>query len=504
MDVVVERSSAQDDPARSEEAVKVETVGYEETWRNQDLKNENLVLTAPARRDGTVTALGRQKITTTAGGTGTITFTSRSGLAEVETSLANANANGEICTMGGRLFGLALGAAGSTLNASTYSGAKVTIERSPLGFDNWTDITDTIAAGGTTVTGEVRITLVANDGSVIRDSLYNNTDEYRITKVTDTNFTIQSVAASTEAIQVQSEVAASKTFEHRSTSGITVTNDATTFFEVNSNTLKGATAEFRHNGRTGALTGNIASVESSVKSSYGTEKKPVTDIEVEIFNTQSNTWEKLALGSTDGNSVDILDTTEKFRITTTYGEDKKIRDTISNNTGGRFTVTKTQFGASLDMKTGTDAQKSSTQLHVESEDLIAVNIHFGTSSQKEDHYDTEITMATAKSLGVGQEAGDNILTQQNAKKALENIMLAINKKDKIRAEIGSTQNRLAATVEVGSIQKENLQASESRISDVNVATEMTTFNKQQILANAAVSMLAQANNLPKLAQKLLG
>nr|WP_231895574.1 flagellin [Halodesulfovibrio spirochaetisodalis] len=83
-------------------------------------------------------------------------------------------------------------------------------------------------------------------------------------------------------------------------------------------------------------------------------------------------------------------------------------------------------------------------------------------------------------------------------------MLAINKKDKIRAEIGSTQNRLAATVEVGSIQKENLQASESRISDVNVATEMTTFNKQQILANAAVSMLAQANNLPKLAQKLLG
>nr|WP_231895513.1 flagellin [Halodesulfovibrio spirochaetisodalis] len=113
-------------------------------------------------------------------------------------------------------------------------------------------------------------------------------------------------------------------------------------------------------------------------------------------------------------------------------------------------------------------------------------------------------MATAKSLGVGQEAGDNILTQENAKKALENLTIAISKKDAIRAQIGSTQNRLSATIENISIQKENLKSAESRISDVNVATEMTEFNKQQILANAAVSMLAQANNLPKMAQKLLG
>ncbi|MCG8529032.1 MAG: flagellin, partial [Desulfovibrionales bacterium] len=51
---------------------------------------------------------------------------------------------------------------------------------------------------------------------------------------------------------------------------------------------------------------------------------------------------------------------------------------------------------------------------------------------------------------------------------------------------------------------ENLQAAESRISDVDVATEMTEFSKQQILANAAVSMLSQANNLPQMAQKLIG
>ncbi|WP_290925378.1 flagellin [Halodesulfovibrio sp.] len=88
--------------------------------------------------------------------------------------------------------------------------------------------------------------------------------------------------------------------------------------------------------------------------------------------------------------------------------------------------------------------------------------------------------------------------------ALVNIDEAIKMKDATRATLGATQNRLSATIENISIQKENLQAAESRISDVDVATEMTEFNKQQILANAAVSMLSQANNLPKMAQKLLG
>ena len=99
---------------------------------------------------------------------------------------------------------------------------------------------------------------------------------------------------------------------------------------------------------------------------------------------------------------------------------------------------------------------------------------------------------------------DDVLTAAGAKTALDNIGKAITAKDAMRADLGSTQNRLQATIENISIQKENLQAAESRISDVDVATEMTEFNKQQILANAAVSMLSQANNLPKMAQKLLG
>jgi len=65
------------------------------------------------------------------------------------------------------------------------------------------------------------------------------------------------------------------------------------------------------------------------------------------------------------------------------------------------------------------------------------------------------------------------------------------------------QNRLENTITNLSIQAENLQASESRISDVDVATEMTEFTRQQILAQSAVAMLAQANSLPKMALQLI-
>jgi flagellin len=55
-----------------------------------------------------------------------------------------------------------------------------------------------------------------------------------------------------------------------------------------------------------------------------------------------------------------------------------------------------------------------------------------------------------------------------------------------------------------SIQSENLQASESRISDVDIAAEMTQFIKNQVLSQAGVSMLAQANSLPQMALSLIG
>ena len=66
------------------------------------------------------------------------------------------------------------------------------------------------------------------------------------------------------------------------------------------------------------------------------------------------------------------------------------------------------------------------------------------------------------------------------------------------------QNRLENTITNLNVQAENLQAAESRISDVDVSTEMTNFVREQILSQSAVAMLAQANSLPQMAMKLIG
>ena len=97
----------------------------------------------------------------------------------------------------------------------------------------------------------------------------------------------------------------------------------------------------------------------------------------------------------------------------------------------------------------------------------------------------------------------SIKTQELAQKAIVRLNDAIVRKDQIRAHLGAVQNRLENTVTNLNIQAENLQNAESRISDVDVATEMTTFVRNQVLTQSATSMLAQANAFPHMLLQLL-
>ncbi|NDV25222.1 flagellin [Desulfovibrio sp. JC010] len=139
----------------------------------------------------------------------------------------------------------------------------------------------------------------------------------------------------------------------------------------------------------------------------------------------------------------------------------------------------------------------------------AVTIHFGTGNDSaEDKYDVEIGTCTASALGIGNQsvegAGFAVSTQEAAQQSLAALDAAITSKDKVRANLGALENRLDATISNLEIQGENLQAAESQISDVDVATEMTNYSKQQIITQSAVSMLAQANSLPQMALSLIG
>ncbi len=100
-------------------------------------------------------------------------------------------------------------------------------------------------------------------------------------------------------------------------------------------------------------------------------------------------------------------------------------------------------------------------------------------------------------------AGLNILTTTDAVSALGTLTSAITAKDAARAAFGYKMNRLESSVSVLNIQAENLKTSESRISDVDVATEMAELTRNQVLSQAGTAMLAQANAIPQMALTLL-
>ena len=141
-----------------------------------------------------------------------------------------------------------------------------------------------------------------------------------------------------------------------------------------------------------------------------------------------------------------------------------------------------------------------------------IKIHFGPNNRRaQDYYFIRIADARTESLfrAADQTTRDyepavSLETQHDAQEALETLTTAIIRKENIRASLGGLQNRLENTITNLSIQAENLQASESRISDVDIANEMTEFTRNMVLTQAAVSMLAQANSLPQLALRLLG
>jgi flagellin len=87
---------------------------------------------------------------------------------------------------------------------------------------------------------------------------------------------------------------------------------------------------------------------------------------------------------------------------------------------------------------------------------------------------------------------------------IESIDTAINEVSKAAAGFGSVQDRLQYTQSNLAIYGENLSSAQSALQDANMAAEMTNFTKNQVLVQAGVSILAQANSLPQAVLKLLG
>ena len=130
------------------------------------------------------------------------------------------------------------------------------------------------------------------------------------------------------------------------------------------------------------------------------------------------------------------------------------------------------------------------------ENTVTASMWFHIGANMDQRTQVYIGTMSAMALGLSNVGDESIMTlasPDEANRAIGTLDEALKKINKQRADLGAYQNRLEMTVKGLDIGAENLQASESRIRDTDMANEMVEFTKDQVLSQAGTAMLAQAN-----------
>lgn len=134
-----------------------------------------------------------------------------------------------------------------------------------------------------------------------------------------------------------------------------------------------------------------------------------------------------------------------------------------------------------------------------------LSFQIGIQNTTNDRLTMSIARLTTSTLGSTslRLAAASLSTATNAQLAVGAFDRAIQQLSQARAKVGATQNRMTTTVSNLAVSQENLSAANSRIRDVDVAHESSQLTKAQILSQAGLAVLAQANQLPQSALSLL-
>ena len=130
-----------------------------------------------------------------------------------------------------------------------------------------------------------------------------------------------------------------------------------------------------------------------------------------------------------------------------------------------------------------------------------IDFQVGAGNTANDRLTLSLATATASALAINDNGISAASKALSAISALDSAITAISSK---RGTIGAMQNRLSVTISNLSTYGTNLAAANSRIVDVDVASETAMLSKNQILVQAGASMLAQANQAPQIALSLIG
>ena len=160
------------------------------------------------------------------------------------------------------------------------------------------------------------------------------------------------------------------------------------------------------------------------------------------------------------------------------------------------------LGNEISLATVISTDKRITSVHNQTA-ALKMSFHVGADGTDNNKININIDAMTAKSLGVNglKVNGEN---GEKATDAIDTISAAIRKVSTQRSALGAVQNRLEHTIANLDTTSENTQAAESRIRDTDMADSMVEYSKNQILAQAGQSMLAQANQSTQGVLSLLG
>lgn len=322
--------------------------------------------------------------------------------------------------------------------------------------------------------------------------------------------TAASVTAGTTGLNISN---VSRSLENGKTYNATITASSNASYSRN------ITQTYKNTGSTTAITiTDVTGYSGTVDANYLVKVASVattgTAVSSISYSTDNGTsWTTVNGDFTAGVKIDGMQV--QFSAGTSASAAAKVGDTFSFGVKAAYTTLQLTAGTSAtNVGSSVTVHKGDTSAVIGDSNLDqTVTLQFdydqlgGTGSAAFTAKSVESTAAVLNNKEVAANAsvvaGINVSTQANANKAITAIDKAINSVSAQRSQLGAYQNRLTNTIDNLNTSNENITASEARIRDVDMSSEMMTYQKNNILQQAATAMLAKANQQPQSVLQLL-
>lgn len=227
---------------------------------------------------------------------------------------------------------------------------------------------------------------------------------------------------------------------------------------------------------------------------------------ITVNNVTQSKSQTISLGSVGDDPVQAGQTRELDFAQ--LGVKITINDDFNNNSGGFATGQVIGSGGNVGTATGLDGSRVESEFNAVAGTTSAAatfDFQVGSGNSVTDANNSiSITIAEGNFTAlIGGGAGANLTLAANAATASDEIDAAVQAVNTARADIGSSQNRIEFAQNNLAVSIENSEAARSVLLDVDVSAEITKFTSEQVLIQAGVSMLAQANQQPSLLLRLL-